>query len=175
MILYRFFMPMFSLQFFAYFSYLFLLLSFWVGILSIFIAGGDISGFYYALFAILLLPLIDALVSSLWDDEKPVLSQKVFFHDAIFASIFILGCGMLWLSGQDNPLIYLLFFALIVLLASWEARIFFIGAIILLCYVTFSLLVWLETQAEQLSLYLYYMLILGVVWQILQQFRFFTA
>jgi hypothetical protein len=48
----------------------------------------------------------------------------------------------------------------------FDGRSFFVGALLIFCFVAFYLIFWENQRAESLSIYAYYLLIAWVVWQV---------
>lgn len=122
----------------------------------------------YLLFSILLLPLV-----SIGFDE---LELKNIFRNSIskrekLTLFWILFCGLFLYLVE-----FLSFFQIIVVLwwvismRIWDGRIFFMGALLCLCTTILFLIFWENLKAELSSIYVYYLLVLGVLAEILLTF-----
>lgn len=123
-------------------------------------------GFVYALFTIILLPIVEK-VFSLTDINLLSYRWTVpsLFIGALLA-IFILWA--LWIFGLWTGLWALIVWLLYTRYFALDGRVYFLWALIVFLYVMLSLLIWIESVAEWLSIVAYYLLIAGVISQILE-------
>lgn len=122
---------------------------------------------YLVTFSILSVsPLFLFLINYIRTDAE---SSRPFFTQAgIFGFLSILAIiGILIFLKISFPLIVILFLIFISSFFAWEARLYFLFAVLCLVAIIFSLIFEQKNIAENMSIFLYYLLIIGVALEIL--------
>ncbi len=146
----------------------FQLVSIFVVLIYLFHSYPDVltQSFMYVYFALLLIPIIDIVVS--WVFFRTFAHR--LFHLGFFAGVIALIASsmILWFTGLFSIAIFLLLCLVFTWYFKIDGRIYFLWALLVFMYVLLGLLLWDHALAEWLSIIAYYLLIAGVIWQILE-------
>lgn len=111
-------------------------------------------------------PLFLFLINYIRTDS--VSSRPFFTQAGIFGFLSILAIiGILIFLKISFPLILILFLIFVSSFFAWEARLYFLFAVLCLVVIIFSLIFEQKNIAENMSIFLYYLLIIGVAVEIL--------
>lgn len=151
----------------SWFTYFLLVL---LGAMFLFVSGGE-SGWVLGreigiLFTVLLLPVFDRIFQVL--AKEKIFQADIFDMEKYIAHYIIIGWILFTLWYGWLEMISLFFGALFLvwIVFQMNPKIPFIGSLVVFIYIPFFLILKENTLAEELSIYAYYFLILGVVFQI---------
>lgn len=153
----------------AYFFLLMLLFSF---IIVHQLTGTEtVSTYIVILFSIILIPIFDRIYN-IFQSNSVRKTESYKALEAFWIILWIILAIVLLVMEYVSIGALIVCVWLFAVYLKWDARLFFVTAIIVLCYVALFLFLDQNAQAEILSIYLYYLLIIGVLVQILQTFFF---
>lgn len=154
----------------SYFSYFFLFMLLWAFVCVYNVSGEEFMHVNILLiFTVLLLPVFDKIYDIFAESVQSYQPHSVW---EILGDIWV-PIVLLWsfAFGYIGFGFLLWVWALWVVYKNWDTRIFFCISLWMFLYIALYLLFWQNTQAEELSLSAYYVLIVAVVVQLLQSFR----
>ncbi|NDK09544.1 peptidoglycan-binding protein [Candidatus Gracilibacteria bacterium] len=131
---------------------------------------GSFSLGIYPLFAVILLPLVNLLYNTISDDSHSRFDSNLFINICIVGFVALITLGF-YVSGFSNPIIYIALYTGVSLYFKLDTRYVFGGALVIFCFVALSLILDSNMYAESLSVLAYYLLVAGVLLQIVESIR----
>lgn len=123
----------------------------------------------FFILSLLLLPLFDKIFEMLRDIFSSYTPKN--FSEVLLKIGFPLLVIFLFSASFLSFEIFLIIWVMFALFVSLDSRIFFIWALVVFCYIAAYLIFWKNAEAEILSIQAYYLLIAGVLIQIVQSLK----
>lgn len=120
------------------------------------------------LFALLLLPLLDIIYDSLFQNKswRKCIPSNITFSQIFTFLGFLCLLFVVWFRQEE---IYIVSLMIFFIFQRWDARVFFAGALLTLCFVMYQLLLQKNLEAQELTIVFYYLLLAGVIVQVTQR------
>lgn len=167
-ILYMKIVSLIKISHFLYFFICMILLSF----VLLYQKSGDIGIHVniFLLFTLVLLPLFDFIFEMFFPqiEFKKIMHHKKKSIAVVWLTILML---VALLTGYLSGELWIVLAMAYILILWWDTRIFFMGALVLFLYIAFFLIFNESALSEKLSVYAYYLLVAGVLMQIIESIK----